>query len=244
MSTDVTTPRSPSPSAATTSAIFDPAKLPDDTGVLKQMIAELLAALKRDRRELAEMQQRLDALLRRGQPAEADRSEPAVVVSGIGPGRTGGAGASRRGGRESSRRGKSKPHGRRRPARQLRREPRRYELPTLERLCPECGDDAWRDRRARRPSSTTTSRPRCSSSSTSASSTPASVAQGHVAIARQAAATDRQGPAGAGPVGPDHRRQISGSHSAAPHRAAFRTARRQAATLDHVRLDGGVRPSC
>jgi zinc-finger binding domain of transposase IS66 len=40
---------------------------------------------------------------------------------------------------EPSRRGKSKPHGRRRPARQLRREPRRYELPTLEQLCPECG---------------------------------------------------------------------------------------------------------
>jgi Transposase and inactivated derivatives len=138
MSADATTPQPPSPSAATTSAIFDPAKLPDDASVLKQMIAELLAALKRDRRELAEMQQRLDALLRRSQPAESidpnqpllfpelAQAEPAAPAPP--PVET-----------ESSRRGKSKPHGRRRPARQLRRERRRYELPTLERLCPECG---------------------------------------------------------------------------------------------------------
>ena len=37
-------------------------------------------------------------------------------------------------------RGKTnQPHGRRRPARELRHEPRRYELTTAERLCPECG---------------------------------------------------------------------------------------------------------
>ena len=94
--------------------------------------------LRLDRRALAEVRERLDLLLRRGrreepidpnqpllfpelaQPEPAAPAPPAVEM-------------------ESSRRGKSKPHGRRRPARQLRREQRRYELPTLERLCPECG---------------------------------------------------------------------------------------------------------
>ena len=142
MSTEATTTRSPSattlPSSASSAAVFDPAQLPDDTAVLKQMIAELLSALKRDRRELAEVQQRLDALLRRGRPGEPidpnqpllfpelAQAEPAAPAPPVVE-------------EESSRRGQSKPHGRRRPARQLRREQRRYELPTLERLCPECG---------------------------------------------------------------------------------------------------------
>lgn len=138
MSTDATTPRSVSPSATPASTVFDPTKLPDDTSVLKQLIAELLRALRDERRNREEMQQRLDALLRRSLPAEPidpnqpllfpelAQAEPAAPTPPVAEA-------------ESSRRGKSKPHGRRRPARQLRREPRRYELPTLERLCPECG---------------------------------------------------------------------------------------------------------
>jgi transposase len=142
MNTDATTPRSPStatasPSVTPASAVFDPAKLPDDTSVLKQIIAELLTALRRDRRELAEVQQRLDALLRRSRPGEPidpnqpllfpelAQAEPAAPAPAVET--------------EANRPRRSKPHGRRRPARQLRREPRRYELPTLERLCPECG---------------------------------------------------------------------------------------------------------
>jgi transposase len=125
------------------SAGIDLANLPDDITVLKQMIAELLAARKRDRRELAEVQQRLDALLRRGRPAEPinpnqpllfaelPQAEPAPVPVPVPP---------EVDQEQSSRRGKSKPHGRRRPPRQLRREQRRYELSTLERLCPACGE--------------------------------------------------------------------------------------------------------
>jgi transposase len=140
MSTDVKTPRSTS-AAADSPPVLDPSKLPDDANVLKQMIAELLTALKRDRRELAEMRERLDALLRRGRPGEPidpnqpllfpelAQSEPATPVSSVVVEEE-----------KSSGRGKSnKPHGRRRPARQLRRVERRYELTTLERLCPECG---------------------------------------------------------------------------------------------------------
>jgi transposase len=139
MSTDATTSTSvaasPVPTPATT---LDPVRLPDDTNLLKQMIAELLAALKRDRRELAEVRERLDALLHRarsGEPIDPNqpllfpelaRAEPAAPAPVAAE-------------QPSNRRGKSKPHGRRRPARQLRREERRYELPTLERLCPACG---------------------------------------------------------------------------------------------------------
>jgi transposase len=143
MSTDPTTPLSTSsttasPSATPASAVFDAAKLPDDITVLKQMIVELLAALKRDRREVAELQQRLDALLRRGRPGEPiDPNQPLLFPELAQPEPA--APAPPAAETEATRPRKSKPHGRRRPARQLRREPRRYELPMLERLCPECG---------------------------------------------------------------------------------------------------------
>jgi transposase len=143
MSTDATTPRSPSsptasPSATPTSTVFDPAKLPDDTSVLKQLIAELFRALRDERRNREEMQQRLDALLRRGRPGDPiDPNQPLLFPELAQPEPA--APAPPEAERDASRRGKSKPHGRRRPPRQLRREQRRYELPTLERLCPECG---------------------------------------------------------------------------------------------------------
>src|SRR5262245_26913246 len=125
MNTDVMPNRPASTATTSSSATFDPAKLPDDATLLKQMIAELLMALKRDRRELAEVRERLHALLERGQRsglidpnqpllfpelAQAEPAEPAPPPVE----------------QEPSRR-KSRPHGRRRPARQLRRERRRYE---------------------------------------------------------------------------------------------------------------------
>jgi transposase len=141
MSTDATTSRSTSAAADSLPPALDPSKLPDDANLLKQLIAELLTALKRDRRELAEMRERLDALLRRGRPGETidpnqpllfpelAQAEPATPMAPVVEEE------------KSSGRGKSnKPHGRRRAARELRREPRRYELTALERLCPECGD--------------------------------------------------------------------------------------------------------
>lgn len=136
MTTDATTLRSSSPPDA---SVFDPAKLPNDLNVLKQMIAELLAALKRDRRDLAEAQQRLDALLRRSRPgATIDPNQP-LLFAELAQAEPTAPPPSPSAEAEPSRRGKSKPHGRRRPARTLRREQRRYELPTLEQLCPECG---------------------------------------------------------------------------------------------------------
>src|SRR5580704_15552914 len=54
------------PAAPTTlSTSTDTTLLPDDPTVLKQMIAELLRELRRERRDREGVQQRLDALLRR-----------------------------------------------------------------------------------------------------------------------------------------------------------------------------------
>jgi transposase len=131
MSTDATHSPTDLPAKPT------PAQLPDDPGVLKQMIVDLLRELRRTQRDRQELQQRLDALLRRyyGPRAEAVHSNqlllfpelldapvpPPVPVATEQPKK------------------KAKPHGRRQPARELRREERRYELTEAERLCPECG---------------------------------------------------------------------------------------------------------
>ncbi len=118
-------------------SVIDPAKLPDDTAVLKQMIAELLAAMRRDRRELAAVQQRLDALLQRGRRVDVvDPNQPLLFPE---PAEPEPAAPPPAAAEASPRRSKSKPHGRRRPSPTLRREARRYELTLSERLCPECG---------------------------------------------------------------------------------------------------------
>jgi transposase len=127
--------------AVPAAAAIDTAALPDDAQVLKQMIAELLRELRRERRDRAEVQQRLDALLQRlygprpgpGNPDQGllfpatDFTPPAPPPADDEPARP--------------RDKKSKPHGRRRPPRELRRELRRYELTAAERLCPECGQE-------------------------------------------------------------------------------------------------------
>jgi transposase len=142
MSTDAVTPLSAPPltPVVPTSAAVDTKALPDDPAVLKQMIAELLQALRRERRDHTAVQQRLDALLLRlygprsaavdpaqGSlfgDAEAPAPPPTLPVED-----------------QPSRRGQCKPHGRRRPSRHLRHEQRRYELTAAERLCPECGGE-------------------------------------------------------------------------------------------------------
>jgi transposase len=97
-----------------------------------------LTGARRDRRVIAELQERIDALLQRhrrlepvdpNQPLlfpELAQAEPAAPTPPAAE-------------TESNQPRKSRPHGRRRPAAHLRREPRRYELTAAERLCPECG---------------------------------------------------------------------------------------------------------
>jgi transposase len=142
---------SSSVAASSVTTAVDIAMLPDDPGVLKQMIVELLRALRTERRDREGLQQRLDALLRRlygprpspdnpqqqslfpnlldsdNPPSpESPPSPPLPAASADDP---------------PSRRGKSKPHGRRQPPANLRREPHRHELTEAERRCPECGHE-------------------------------------------------------------------------------------------------------
>jgi transposase len=136
------------PPAITSSATppINTATLPDDPAVLKQMIAELLRELRRERRDREGLQQRLDALLRRlygprptpdnpDQPLLFDNpaADPAADTPVSPPPPPADEPASRRG------KG-NKPHGRRQPPSHLRRVPQRYELTEAERRCPECGN--------------------------------------------------------------------------------------------------------
>jgi transposase len=124
--------------------------LPDDPAVLKQMIAELIRELHDARRDRAEVQRRLDALLRRlhgprpaadnpqqpslfPNPLDGDTSDTPVSAEPTPP-------APPPSEESTNRRGKAnKPHGRRQPPANLRREPRRYVLTEAERACPDCG---------------------------------------------------------------------------------------------------------
>ena len=116
--------------------------LPDDPGVLKQMIAELLRVLRQERRDRQEVQQRLDALLRRLYGPRPEPINPAqlLLFADLSAPEAPPAPIVILDEEKPDRRGKTnKPHGRRQPSRQLRREQRRYELTAVERLCPECG---------------------------------------------------------------------------------------------------------
>lgn len=135
MNTDVSAPTAP-PSAVDTS------KLPDDLAVLKQMIAELIRALRQSRRDQESLQQRLDALLRRAYaPRPSDPQQPLLFAPPEEVSAPPASPASPTEEEPSQRGKKSRPHGRRRPARELRREARRYELTAAERLCTTCGHE-------------------------------------------------------------------------------------------------------
>jgi hypothetical protein len=68
-------PTPPVPTATPASGI-NVAALPDDPGVLKQMITELLRALRTERRDRHALEQRLDALLQRLQGSRSGPDNP------------------------------------------------------------------------------------------------------------------------------------------------------------------------
>ena len=122
------------------SITVDMASLPDDCGVLKQMITELLRALRAERRDRQEIQQRLDALPR-PRPKPPNPDQPSLFAEADVPPLSTPPTPAPVDDEPANRRGQSKPHGRRRPSRVLRRVAKRYELTAVERLCPECGQD-------------------------------------------------------------------------------------------------------
>jgi transposase len=130
--------------AAPASSSPDTTALPDDPAVLKQMIAELLRALRQERRGREEIQARLDALLRRlygPRPDPANPDQPTLFPEDDVPAPPPPPAPPPTDDERTSKRGQSKPHGRQRPARNLRREEKRYELTAAERLCPDCGHE-------------------------------------------------------------------------------------------------------
>ncbi len=128
---------------ASASSTIDPKTLPDDPNVLKQMIADLLRALRRERKDRLAVEQRLDALLKRLHGPRPERLNSAqgslFTPADLPPAPTPPAPPAAE--EKPSRRGQCKPHGRRPPAKDLRHEVRRYELTAAERLCPECGHE-------------------------------------------------------------------------------------------------------
>ncbi|HXZ47168.1 MAG TPA: IS66 family transposase [Pseudolabrys sp.] len=118
--------------------------------MLKQMIGELLRALRTARRDQAEVQQRLDALLRRLYGPRPTPSHPdqlllfaddadSTLSASVAPPAS--SSPPENEDAKPSRRGKNQAHGRRRPPEHLRREPKRYELTAAERACPACGQE-------------------------------------------------------------------------------------------------------
>jgi transposase len=125
------------------SSSINTAALPDDPVVLKQMIAELLRALRQERRGREEIEARLDALLRKlyGPRSGPDLSDQPTLFPEDGIPAPPPPAPPPPNEDKTSKRGKTRPHGRQRPPRNLRREEKRYELTDAERLCPECGHE-------------------------------------------------------------------------------------------------------
>jgi transposase len=133
---------------ATPETPADPtAALPDDPAILRQMVLELLAALRDTRRQNDELQHRLDLLLRRiyGPRTERfDPNQPLLIPDAFEPmvpeiSEPGNA-ILPEPEPEPDPKKPSRPHGRRALPKNLPRVPRVYELTEAERRCPGCGE--------------------------------------------------------------------------------------------------------
>jgi transposase len=120
--------------------------LPDDPVILRQMILELLAALREARHENAQLQHRLDLLLRRLYGPRTERFDPNQLLlipdalDAAAPETSAAAPPEPVPPPDSaSEKKKSRPHGRRPLPKDLPRVERLYELAEAERCCPECG---------------------------------------------------------------------------------------------------------
>ena len=128
-----------SPAAATAVPEVDPAQLPDDPALLKAMLAEVLALLHASQREGAQVQARLDQLLRRLYGRRSERLDPnqlllfdlAAATTPPPPAEGGDLGPADRPRRPG--------HGRRPLPAHLPRDRRVYELSEAERACGHCG---------------------------------------------------------------------------------------------------------
>lgn len=134
---DAAVPPAPEPPAEATAA------LPDDLAVLRQMVCELLEALRQTRRENEQLRHRLDLLLRRlyGPRTERfDPNQPLLIPDAFEPVTPEPADeAPPPPEADPQPKKKARPHGRRPLPKDLPRKPQRHDLTEAERRCPECG---------------------------------------------------------------------------------------------------------
>src|SRR5262249_32295118 len=135
------------PSTVAASSVMPP--LPDDPAALKQMILELLDALKKSQHECEGLQQRLDQLLRRLYGPKAERFDPNQpwLLPELAPTRADNNGAtatptSPADNNENGAAAKPKRpgHGRKRLPADLPRPRIEHALPEAQRVCPCCGE--------------------------------------------------------------------------------------------------------
>jgi transposase len=113
--------------------------LPDDPALLKRMLEEVLGALRQRDRDLHQVQDRLDQLLRRLYGPRSERFDPhQLLLFDLAPDDAATPPLSSGDADTASRR---RPHGRRRPPAHLTRERRVHELTEAQRRCPCCGQD-------------------------------------------------------------------------------------------------------
>jgi transposase len=128
-----------SPTAAAALPAIEPAQLPDDTALLKAMLAEALAALRASRQEGEQLRQRLDQLLRRLYGPRSERLHPDQLLLFADPPKAEAQAPAQPVEPDESAQARRKGHGRQRLPRHLPRDRRVYELSEAERLCHGCG---------------------------------------------------------------------------------------------------------
>ncbi len=124
------------------------AALPDDPVILRQMVLELLDALRQTRHENEQLQHRIDLLLRRlyGPRTERfDPNQPLLIPDAFDDPSANASPAAPpvvdpRSREEAGTKEKRRGHGRKGLPRDLPRVPVLYELTEAERRCPECGE--------------------------------------------------------------------------------------------------------
>jgi transposase len=115
-------------------------ELPDDPGVLKQMILELLASMQERDRDIAALRHRLELLLRRLYGPRGEREDPnqPLLFPDAAMGQDQGQPAAAMAAAKPKR--KCRPHGRRRLPENLPRVVKHHVLSDAERICSSCGE--------------------------------------------------------------------------------------------------------
>lgn len=127
------------------SASIDLKNLPGDVEVLKQMLAEVLRELRKERHNSYQLQQQVDALIKRVRGERAPKDAPGQGLlypdddTSVSPVEVPVPPSLEDPEKESKPKRKCRPHGRSIPPANLRRVPKRHELTDAELNCPDCG---------------------------------------------------------------------------------------------------------